>query len=144
MADSLTYKFLLRAAEFGYHLEIGRVSDAQYEQLVDAMRNVDPELRRSACPSVPATLSLDASRGHVFYSETVPADMALAPMIKFDYLVGRSDGVPCRRNADAPSISNAKGFFDCAYNFKTGKCQCPFMSGVVGPIILPDLYQKQK
>ncbi len=57
-------------------------------------------------------------------------------------LPGRTRWAPCE--TPEPTTFKRSALGKCAVNFRNGKCTCPFMGGIVGPIILPNLYQKTK
>ncbi len=114
------------------------LSGDQYDSLLFELAWVWSEsASQKRCMSVPEILRV---------RRVVTSDFSIGMLMRNDAVISGNITLVGIRVRPASVLCDAVPgkceFIECAANFVSGKCKCPFMSGVVGPIVLPDLYGK--
>ncbi len=112
----------------------------QWMMLGIDLNGVSADVMRRACPCVGNALLWTIRNSYVLPRDSNPKLTVQKVDVVFHGLQGQDIMSPCATSYN-PYVSSSQ---ECAYNFKTGRCKCPLMAGVVGPHLLPNVYGKQK
>ncbi len=124
----------------GETFEIANIDTAQW---LKVLHNMYLQPVDGMCTCVPKDIKVKTRGEHSVVSWN-PLDISNSYTMVFDSVRGRSKKSPCENVVPLPGHRKLTPLEKCVANLTTGKCKCPFMADVVGAVILPEFYAKQK